>query len=121
MGPSDCLKTRAGQHFRGGNNRCRTLTMALLRNIGRVVLSAFMENVDITKERYAYHNIRERCVCVISKIPDIFIINISTGSLQRACCQILFSGTFTGASEGRRVEIKLGPKWGQLPAETKDI
>lgn len=36
--------------------------MALLRNTGHAV---FMENVDITNERYTYHNIRERCVCDI--------------------------------------------------------
>lgn len=90
-----------------------------------------MENIDISNERYTYHNIGERppkisLVNTAKNVPDIFIINISPGGErvclnESPCCQVLFSRTFTGASEGRRVEIKLRPKWGQLPAETKDI
>lgn len=52
---------------------------------------------------------------------DSFINRAIGGQAGSYAARALFSTEFTGPTEGKRVEMKLGLKWGQLPAETKDI
>lgn len=74
--------------------------------------------------------------CWSKSAKDIHVLYLSIlpkctvdGKINRAVsaqvgiyiARALFSTEFTGPTEGRRVEMKLGLKWGQLPAETKDI
>lgn len=52
---------------------------------------------------------------------DGYINRAIGGQAGSYAARALFSTEFTGPTEGKRVEMKLGLKWGQLPAETKDI